>query len=31
VHGLSSGYEQAKAKLRRIERGEVVIALGPPA
>ena len=26
-----SGYEQAKAKLRRIESDEVAIAFGPPA
>jgi hypothetical protein len=30
-YAVSSGYEQAKAELRRIERGEVVIAFGPPA
>ena len=26
-----SGYEQAEAKLRRIEGGEVAVAFGPPA
>ena len=26
-----SGYEQAKAKLRCIESGEVAVAFGPPA
>ena len=33
VPGLrrGSGYEQAKAKLRCIEGGEVAVAFGPPA
>jgi hypothetical protein len=33
VPGLrqGSGYEQAKAKLRRIESDEVAVAFGPPA
>ena len=26
-----SGYEQAKAKLRRVESDEVAVAFGPPA
>jgi hypothetical protein len=29
--GGGSGYEQAQAKLRRIESDEVAVAFGPPA